>query len=132
MPATYGFQCTVITPERQVFDATADFVAMPAHDGEIGILQNRAPLLCKLGIGILRIATGADTQRMFIDGGFAQMLDNELTVLTARAATADQIDPEAEEAALAAARQIRTTNAEALANRRRDIDRASAKLKLVR
>jgi F-type H+-transporting ATPase subunit epsilon len=132
MPAAYGFQCTVITPERQVFDAAADFVALPAHDGEIGILQNRAPLLCKLGIGILRILTGVQTQRMFIDGGFAQMLDNELIILTARAATAEQIDPQAEEAALAAARRLRPTDPEAQATRRRDIERASAKLKLVR
>jgi F-type H+-transporting ATPase subunit epsilon len=124
MPATYGFQCTVITPERQVFDAAVDFVALPAHDGEIGILQNRAPLLCKLGIGILRILIGTETQRMFIDGGFAQMLENELTVLTARAATAEQVDPQAEEAALAAARNLRARDAEA--------ERASAKLKLVR
>ena len=127
-----GFQCTVITPERQVFDAAVEFVALPAHDGEIGILQHRAPLLCKLGIGILRLHSGGSIQQMFVDGGFAQMLGNELVILTAQARTPDEIDVQAEQVALKQAKSVRTTDSAAQADRRRNIDRASAKLKLTR
>lgn len=76
------FHCSVVTPERAVLETDATFVAFPAHDGEIGILQNRAPLLCQLGKGILRVEIGKETQRFKIEGGFAQMVDNKLTLLT--------------------------------------------------
>lgn len=125
------FQCTVITPERQVFDARVAFVALPAHDGEIGLLPNRAPLVCKLGIGILRLETREGRlERMFVDGGFAQMLDNHLVVLTQQARRPEEIDAAAERAALDQARRIRTTDAQALADRQLAVRRASARLKL--
>lgn len=78
--------CSVITPERQVFDAGARQVIVPAHDGQIGILNQRAPLLCELGQGDLRIDTVGDgTKHLNISGGFAQVLDNEVIVLTEKA-----------------------------------------------
>lgn len=79
------FHCSVVTPERAVLDTDATFVAFPAHDGEFGILQNRAPLLCQLGKGTLRVELGKETQRFKIEGGFAQMVDNKLTILTGSA-----------------------------------------------
>lgn len=82
----------VITPERQVVDETADAVVIPAHDGELGVLRDRAALMCELGIGQLRYTRAGQTQRVFIDGGFAQVLDNHVTLLTSRAIPADQID----------------------------------------
>ncbi len=72
----------VITPERQVLEQPVDSVIIPVHDGELGVLRNRAALMCELGIGQLRYAAGGRMQRMFIDGGFAQVLDNQVTVLT--------------------------------------------------
>lgn len=125
------FQCTVITPERQVFDAPVAFVALPAHDGEIGLLPNRAPLVCKLGVGILRMETREGRlKRMFVDGGFAQMLDNRLVVLTQQAHRPEEIDAQAERAALEEARGMRVTDDQALADRQRAVHRASSRLKL--
>lgn len=79
------FHCSVVTPEKEVVDTAATFVAFPAHDGEIGILANRAPLLCQLGKGKLRIEKGGETLTFRIEGGFAQMVDNRLTILTENA-----------------------------------------------
>jgi F-type H+-transporting ATPase subunit epsilon len=122
------FQCTVVTPEEQTFDAQATQVILPTHDGLIGILQNRAPILVKLGTGTLRIdLPGGKSLSYLIDSGIAQMKDNKLTVLTELALAPDQIDPEAARAELAEA-TARTDNAEA---RRREIARAKAKLALV-
>lgn len=81
------FHCSVVTPERAVLETEASFVAFPAHDGEIGILQNRAPLLCQLGKGTLRVELGKESHRFQIEGGFAQMVDNKLTILTNDAKT---------------------------------------------
>lgn len=79
--------CTVITPEKQVLEAQATQVIVPAHDGLIGILDHRAPLVCELGEGRLRIdLAGGGQKNVDIAGGFAQVLNNQVTVLTERAA----------------------------------------------
>ena len=80
------FLLSVITPEQVVLEAEASYTNLPAHDGQIGILQNRAPLLVQLGAGSLeaRLADGK-TRRFEVQGGFAQMRDNKLTVLCEKA-----------------------------------------------
>lgn len=131
MVADKTFTCTVLTPERKVLDTPATFAAVPAFDGEVGILHDRAPLLCRLGVGILRLDTPQGAQRIFVDAGFAEMLDNRLTVLTEQAAFAKDVDVEAERAAESAARQRHATTPQEQAQRQRDIARATTKLKLV-
>lgn len=79
-------KCSVLTPEKQVLDAAATAVVIPAHDGLIGILKNRAPLICELGKGELRIDTvDGKQERIHIEGGFASVRDNEVTILTEKA-----------------------------------------------
>ena len=73
----------IVTPERAILDEPADFVALPMFDGEVGILPGRAALIGRLGIGELRVRRGTETKRLFVDGGFAQVRDNVVTVLTA-------------------------------------------------
>lgn len=97
------FHCSVITPERAVLEADATFVAFPAHDGEVGILPGRAPLLFKLGAGELRVQSPQGNQVLFIDGGFAQMVEDRLTLLTEAARKIEEIDPAAIEKQLAEA-----------------------------
>src|SRR5205085_4600452 len=93
-------QCVVVTPERAVLDEPADFVALPMYDGELGVLPGRAPLIGRLGYGELRLRRGGDTRRFFVDGGFAQVRENTVTVLTQRALKVEEIDVHAAEQAL--------------------------------
>ena len=67
MASSEIFHCSVVTPERAVLECEAKFVALPAWDGEVGILRGRAPLLCKLGIGRLRIETADGKRTLFVD-----------------------------------------------------------------
>ena len=101
---------SVVTPERAVYEGPARFVALPAWDGEIGVMSHRAPLLVKLGVGKLRIDTGAESGEdelvFLIDGGFAEMVDNRLTVLTEDARTPEELDAEAGKAALSEAKAL--------------------------
>lgn len=92
MADTKTFHCQLITPEAAMVDVQADQVVFTAHDGEVGILLNRAPLLCKLGIGEMRVTTEQGTQRFYVDGGFAHVIGNEVTILTERALAAEDID----------------------------------------
>ena len=88
------FQCSVVTPEREVLpNCEATAVVFPAHDGEIGILRGRAPLLCRLGTGRMKVRKASgETEYLVIDGGFAQMIDNRLTILSEGAQLAPEID----------------------------------------
>src|SRR5437879_4327773 len=88
-------RCVVVTPERAVLDEAVDFVAITLYDGELGVLPGRAPLIGRLGYGELRTRTGNDTRRFFVDGGFAQVRDNVVTVLTPRAIPGEEINVEA-------------------------------------
>lgn len=94
MIAAPEFRFVVITPEHVLLDETTESLVIPAHDGELGILAQHAPLMCELGIGQLRYRKRGRTERVFIDGGFAQVHENAVTVLTPAALTADQITPE--------------------------------------
>ena len=97
MARTDTFHCSVITPERAVLETDATSVVFPAHDGEVGILPNRAPLLFKMGAGELRVESPQGNQLLFVDGGFAQMVENRLTLLTEVARKIEDIDPKAVE-----------------------------------
>ena len=121
--------CSVITPEAQVFDGPADFVVFPAHDGEIGILPGRAPLLAKLGAGLMRLTTpDGGRETWFIDGGFVQVLDNRVIVLTQRALRPEQIDRSQAARQLAAARSMPAHDD--IAFRRKATAEASARAQL--
>ena len=124
------FHCSVITPERAVLEADATFVAFPAHDGEVGILPGRAPLLFKMGIGSLRVETPEGNHSFFVDGGFAQMVENRLTLLTEQAKGVEEIDPAAAERALAEAREMPMVTEAEFAARQRAVRRAETQLHL--
>lgn len=123
------FALSVITPERAVLETVASFVAVPAYDGEIGVLAHRAPLLVKLGAGWLRVESPEGDKRLLISGGFAQMGDNKLAVLTEQAKAPEEIDGEKAKAALAAAEAMTGNDDAALEARDRAIRFAKAQLK---
>jgi F-type H+-transporting ATPase subunit epsilon len=95
-----ALKCIVVTPEKAVLDETVDFVALPMLDGELGVLANRSPLIGRLGFGELRTRRGDQVKRFYVDGGFAQVRSNVVTVLTPQAIKAEEIKVEAAEQAL--------------------------------
>jgi F-type H+-transporting ATPase subunit epsilon len=91
MATSSDIHFVIITPERQVLEDTARSVVFTAHDGELGVLSGRAPLMTELGIGQVRYDAAGRTRRIFIDGGFAQVYDNNVTILTQWAVPVEQI-----------------------------------------
>ena len=99
------FKASLITPEAIVLETTITAAQVPAADGLVGILNHRAPLLAKMGTGILRLETATGSQRFMVSGGYAQMKGEELTILTTEAIPVDKVTPAllaAEQAKLAA------------------------------
>ncbi len=124
------FRCTVITPNSQVLDQDVTAATIPAWDGQIGLLKQRAPLLVKLGLGSMRLdVPGGKSQRLFVGGGFAQMKDDRLTLLTDEAIPTGEIDTQAAQAALKEAEAFVPQNPAQTQRRQHDLDRAKAMLK---
>lgn len=119
-------RCVVVTPERTLFDQLVEFVALPLYDGELGILPGRSPLIGRLGFGELRTRQHGATKRYFVDGGFAQVRDDVVTVLTDRATPAESIDTTAAARELEQAQLRKATGESEQAAKSRAVDRARA------
>lgn len=121
------FQVSVVTPEREVLATQARFVAFPAFDGEMGVLARRAPLLSRLGSGLLRIE-GADggKRELFVAGGFAQMVADKLTLLTEEALETEQVTSELVARSLERSRDLPNGSDAEHEKRQRAVDRARA------
>jgi F-type H+-transporting ATPase subunit epsilon len=75
---------SVISPEAVLFEGTTESVVAPAFDGQVGILTGHAPMVTLLGKGELRLGEGGG-QRFNIEGGFLQVVDNVVRVVTEHA-----------------------------------------------
>ncbi len=83
-----SLKVSVISPERVLYEGTARGVIAPAFDGELGILPMHAPLMTLLGRGTLRVDTAEGEQRFQVDGGFLQIVDDTVRVVTEQATAA--------------------------------------------
>ena len=93
--AAGNLHLTVITPSKSVFDAEAKAVVVPAFDGELGVLPGHAAMLALLGTGEVRVTTTQGNQRrLAIRGGFLQVNQNKMTVLTPESLAPEDIKPE--------------------------------------
>jgi len=100
------FRVDVVSPEATVWSGEATFVLARTPEGEIGIMADHEAVLAALVTSAV-IVEGADGSRTSIGvhGGFLQVLDNQVTLLTDRAqiATGSKEDAAQTAASLAAA-----------------------------
>ncbi len=125
-----AIQCVVVTPEATVLETFAQFVALPLPDGEIGISPLHSPLIGRLGYGEMRIVDGDQTQTFYVDGGFVQVVDDVVSVLTGSAVPADNLDPQSARDRLAEARGRPAGGDDMLAIRERQVAQARAQLRV--
>lgn len=76
---------SVISPEKILYEGEANGVVAPAFDGEVGILTGHAPMMTLLGRGELRLTGGAGAQRFRVEGGFLQIVEDQVRVVTEKA-----------------------------------------------
>jgi F-type H+-transporting ATPase subunit epsilon len=89
----------VIAPDKTVWDSEADEVILPSTTGQLGILSGHAPLLTALDTGVMRVRPGKDWVAIALMGGFAEVENNEVTILVNGAERGDKIDKETARAA---------------------------------
>ena len=103
----------VVTPTRRVLEVRASEVRVPGAVGELGILPGHTPLLTALGTGELKWTEDSKEERLVVQGGFAEVQPDAVTVLASVAEAADEIDFEAAvEAHADAVEKLKTAPAE--------------------
>lgn len=116
----------VITPERIVADTTATSVRVPGLDGSIGILPRHARMIAALDAGVIHLKQPGGAERvLFVTGGFADVRDDTVRVLTSAGEHPAEIDIERAKAAEKRARE-RIDEALRLGARQSAIDFARA------
>ena len=89
----------VIAPDKTVWDSEADEVILPSTTGQLGILSGHAPLLTALDTGVMRVRADKNWVPIALMGGFAEVENNEVTILVNSAERGDTIDRETARAA---------------------------------
>ena len=83
----------VITPDKVVWDASAEELILPSSTGQLGILTDHAPLLTALDIGVMKLKSDGKWTSIVIMEGFAEVEDNKITILSNGAEEGSSIDP---------------------------------------
>lgn len=115
------FRCRLITPQARVFDAKVSYASVPMWDGKIGVMKGTGAIAGKLGFGELRVEfvdryeVGVKLEESghkswFIEGGFVQNVNDELTILAAGAVEVEALDE------ASAKRELGEANARSSAN----------------
>lgn len=91
MAADKSLRLVIVTPEKTLFDETVSSLRFPLYDGAIGILPGRLPLIGRLGAGELRVAVAGQERSFFIDGGFVQVKQGVVTLLTNQAQPTEEL-----------------------------------------
>jgi F-type H+-transporting ATPase subunit epsilon len=85
----------VIAPDKTIWDGTADEVILPSTTGQLGILTGHASLLTALDTAVMRVKSGKDKWiPIALMGGFAEVDNNEVTVLVNGAELGESINKE--------------------------------------
>jgi F-type H+-transporting ATPase subunit epsilon len=129
-PTSTSLRCVVVTPESTAVDTPCEFVAVPLFDGEAGIAPGRAPLIGRLGYGELRVRNGGQTSRYYVDGGFVQVADNIVSVLTNKAVLSSAINATAAQEQLSAALATHAAGPAEMATRDRQVAQARGQLRI--
>jgi F-type H+-transporting ATPase subunit epsilon len=86
------FKFDLVSPERLLFSEAVDQVDVPGSEGDFGVLAGHAPLVATLRPGILTVYRGGEALRVVVQGGFAEVNPDGLTVLADMAVPLDEFD----------------------------------------
>jgi F-type H+-transporting ATPase subunit epsilon len=84
------FQVDVVSPEATVWSGQATIVIARTPEGELGIMADHEPLMAVCATGAVEIeAESGERTTIGVHGGFLQVLDNQVTLITDRAEVAE-------------------------------------------
>ena len=119
-----SFQLEIVTPEKLVVKEAVEEAQIPGLDGYLGILPGHAPLITELGVGVITYRAGGTTKTLSVAWGFAEVLQDKVTILAETVERPDEIDVARAQQAKERAEQLLRSNDPEL-----DYDRAQYDLK---
>jgi F-type H+-transporting ATPase subunit epsilon len=84
----------LVTPEKVAWSAPADFVVLPASEGEMGVLPGHQSFLVQLAAGEVRVTDKGEVKRFAVSGGFAEIKDDTVSLFAETAELAGEINAE--------------------------------------
>jgi F-type H+-transporting ATPase subunit epsilon len=123
----------LVTPEKVALTKTASMVVLPAFEGEMGVLPGHEPFMVQLMPGEVRVMADKDSHHLAISGGFAEILNNKVSIFAETAEMAEEIDSERAKQALEkakAARQQKDVDPLTLVQAEASVRRAEVRLKI--
>lgn len=82
----------IVTPERRLLEAKAEYVTIPGVWGELGILPGHIPLVTNLQTGVLSYKSSNGDKKVAVHFGYAEICKDKITVLANSAELAEEID----------------------------------------
>ena len=84
---------SLVSPERELVNEEVDQVDVPGAEGEFGVLPRHAPVMAMIKPGALRVYNNGAVRKIFVNGGFADVTPEGLTVLAEEAVDLAEVDP---------------------------------------
>jgi len=125
-----SINCIVVTPAETAVEAEVNSISLPLFDGDKGVMADHAPLIGRLGSGELKLQGSEGASRFYIEGGFVQVLDNTVSILTNRVIEVEDLDSNTIQQELSDALAMPGKNDEELDVRERAVDAARAQLRV--
>ncbi|HEY1400822.1 MAG TPA: F0F1 ATP synthase subunit epsilon [Terriglobales bacterium] len=126
------FQLEIVTPEKLVVKEAVEEAQIPGLDGYLGILPGHAPLISELGVGVITYRAGGTTKTLSVAWGFAEVLQDKVTILAETVERPEEIDVARAQQAKERAEQLLKSNDPELDYDRAqdDLQRAVTRLKV--
>ena len=78
-----GFNLEIVNPEKSFLSKeNVSEVVVPAFEGEMGILKDHISVISFLKPGIIKIFTGSEEEKFYVEDGIVEFKDNNLSILT--------------------------------------------------
>lgn len=128
--STGTFRFVLRTPQGTLIDCRTGSLTFPSHDGLQGVLRNHAPMLCKIGLGIMQVKDiqGREDAFFLVNNGFARINENFIIVLSDDVTTFEGLEEEQSEEMLSKAKSHVAGGAYFTAQTGQKIDMQKAKL----
>lgn len=85
-------QLEIVAPDKTLLTVTVDSATIPGMDGDFSVLPGHTPFLAALRNDVMTTRSNTNTKRYAINGGYAEVRDNKVIVLTQTVEAADEID----------------------------------------
>ena len=83
---------SLVSPERELFSGAVDQVDVPGSEGDLGVFPNHSPLMAAIRTGMITVYNDGSETKYLVQGGFADVTSDGLTILAERASPMDLVE----------------------------------------